>query len=156
MLRFNIPGDRDLAIAHLVLDFNGTLACDGHLIEGVSERLDGLADELTIHILTADTFGSAARETAQSPGCLTTLPATAQDRAKENYVLELGAQQVIAIGNGSNDRLMLAKAALGIALLQTEGAASATLLAADIVVPDILAALDLLTHPQRLVATLRL
>ncbi len=50
---------------------------------------------------------------------------------------------------------MLAAAALGIAVPGPEGAAAVTLAAADVVAPDILVALDLLTHPQRLVATLR-
>ena len=54
-----------------------------------------------------------------------------------------------------NDRLMLQTAGLGIAVMQAEGAAVETVLAADVVVPDIIAGLDLLLHPLRLVATLR-
>ena len=61
----------------------------------------------------------------------------------------------MAVGNGRNDRLMLKEAALGIAVLQAEGAAAEALLAADVVAPDILAALDLLLAPEGLIATLR-
>jgi soluble P-type ATPase len=61
----------------------------------------------------------------------------------------------VCIGNGRNDRLMLEEAGLGIAVVQREGAAVPTVLAADVLAPDILAALDLLTHPLRLLATLR-
>jgi soluble P-type ATPase len=61
----------------------------------------------------------------------------------------------VALGNGRNDRLMLKEAALGIALLQAEGAAVEALLAADVVAPDILVALDLLLAPDGLIATLR-
>jgi soluble P-type ATPase len=50
---------------------------------------------------------------------------------------------------------MLEAAAIGIAVLQAEGLAIETLLAADIAVPDIHTALDLLSSPQRLIATLR-
>jgi hypothetical protein len=50
---------------------------------------------------------------------------------------------------------MLERAALGIAVLGPEGLALSCLQAADVVVPDILAALDLLLFPRRLVATLR-
>lgn len=156
MLKITIPGDRDFNFAHLVLDFNGTLACNGHLLPGVPERLEHLAGKLTLHILTADTHGSVARETASCSVSLATLPEAAQDRAKEAYILQLGAEQVVAVGNGRNDRLMLARAALGIAVIQSEGAATDTLMAADLVVPNILAALDLLIRPQRLSATLRL
>jgi soluble P-type ATPase len=61
----------------------------------------------------------------------------------------------VCIGNGHNDRLMLQAAALGIAVLQTEGAAMAAVIAADILAPGIADALDLLLHPLRLAATLR-
>ena len=54
-----------------------------------------------------------------------------------------------------NDRLMLQVAGLGIVVVQAEGAAVQTVLAADVLSPDILTALDLLLHPLRLVATLR-
>ena len=50
---------------------------------------------------------------------------------------------------------MLQESALGIAVIQTEGAAAPTIQAADVVALDILDALELLTNPLRLVATLR-
>ena len=59
------------------------------------------------------------------------------------------------MGNGRNDRLMLQTAALGVAVCQAEGAAVPTMLAADVMGSDIQDALDLLIHPLRLVATLR-
>jgi soluble P-type ATPase len=68
----------------------------------------------------------------------------------------LGASRYLYIGNGRNDRLMLAAAAVGIAVVQAEGAAVETLLAADVAAPHIQTALGLLLNPGRLVATLRL
>lgn len=50
---------------------------------------------------------------------------------------------------------MLREAGLGICVMSREGVAVPTLLAADVVVPDILTALELLERPMRLVATLR-
>jgi soluble P-type ATPase len=50
---------------------------------------------------------------------------------------------------------MLSSAALGIAVLGPEGLAVEALRAAHVVVARIEDALDLLLHPQRLVATLR-
>jgi soluble P-type ATPase len=50
---------------------------------------------------------------------------------------------------------MLKEAALGICVMSQEAAAVETLLAADLVVPDIFAALDLLEKPLRIVASLR-
>src|SRR5215469_12567905 len=62
MLAIAIPGFRDLVLEHLVLDYNGTLAIDGRLIPGVREALAALSDQVEIHVVTADTFGSAASE----------------------------------------------------------------------------------------------
>ena len=89
------------------------------------------------------------------PARLIVIPPGDQARAKEEYVRQLGADLTVAVGNGRNDRLMLKEAALGIALLQAEGAAVEALMAADVVAPDILAALDLLLAPDGLIATLR-
>ena len=88
-------------------------------------------------------------------GEVVVLPAGSQDLRKRDYVGELGADITVAVGNGRNDRLMLEKAALGIAVIQAEGAAAATLTCADVVCTNITSALDLLIHPLRLVASLR-
>ena len=40
MITAEIPGWGSLEIKNLVLDFNGTIATDGRLIEGVASLLD--------------------------------------------------------------------------------------------------------------------
>ena len=155
MVEVTVPGSATLRLEHLVLDFNGTLACDGVLIEGVADRVACLAEVLRIHVLTGDTFGTAAAALAGFPCVVRVLQTTAQGDAKRDYVAALGAERVACIGNGRNDRLMMEEAALAIAVLQSEGALSATLAAADVVAPHIRDALDLLLRPQRLTATLR-
>jgi soluble P-type ATPase len=50
---------------------------------------------------------------------------------------------------------MLQAAALGIAVILQEGIAVETLVTADVVCKDIISALELLTNPLRLTATLR-
>lgn len=156
MLEINIPGDRKLQLKHMVLDYNGTIACDGDLIAGVKENLVALADQLQIHILTADTFGKA-RSGLEGIKCeLSIIDSNAQDVSKLEYVKRLGAENAVCVGNGRNDQLMLKEAALGIAVILEEGAAVAALKAADIVCTHIVAALELLTNPLRLMATLRI
>jgi len=155
MIRIPIPGFGALALERLVLDYNGTLAVDGKLANGVSERLRALSARLDIHVVTADTFGRARDALAGLPCELRVLPKPRQDAAKLAYVRRLGARRCACIGNGRNDRLMLRAAALGIAVLLREGAAAEALRAADVVCLDIGDALDLLVHPLRLVATLR-
>ena len=155
MLSIAVPGDRDLQLEHLVLDYNGTLACDGELIEGVEDLLRALAEDLQVHVVTADTFGKAESRLKGLPCQLVVLPPEKQDFGKLAYVRRLGPQTTVCIGNGRNDRLMLKQAVLGIAVVAEEGAATETLRAADVVCRDVLSALGLLTHPLRLTATLR-
>lgn len=155
MLEIAIPGAEILRLNDLVADFNGTLACDGALLPGVNESLRHLAQQLTLHVVTADTFGKAREALAGIPCQLAILPPGHQDSAKLRYVENLGAARCACIGNGRNDRLMLAAAGLGIAVVQGEGTAVGTLLAAQVAAPDIQTALGLLLYPARLVATLR-
>jgi soluble P-type ATPase len=155
MIALSVPGFGALALEHLVLDYNGTLAVDGRLLAGVRDALEALAEQLVIHVITADTFGLAGTELAGLPVNITIIPQEAQADAKLAYVEHLGADRVFAIGNGRNDRKMLAAAAVGVALAQAEGAAAETIAAADIVATGILDALDLLRNTKRLTATLR-
>ena len=154
-LAIEVPGLGMFAFEHLVLDFNGTLAIDGKLLPGVSERLVTLSTRLAIHVLTADTHGTAARALAGLPCTLEIVPPSGQAEAKRRFVEALGADRVAAIGNGRNDRSMLAAVRLGIAVVQAEGIAAEALATADLVVPTIVDALDLLAYPLRLIASLR-
>lgn len=155
MIELTIPGYKTLQFKNLVLDYNGTLAVDGELLPGVKDALRGLAKELQVHILTADTFGKVRSRVEGIPCELSILAVDNQDKGKLDYVKGLGAQNTVCIGNGRNDRLMLKEAALGIAVILEEGAALETLTSADIVCTGILPALELLTNPLRLTATLR-
>lgn len=137
---------------HLVLDFTGTLSKDGALIPGVPERLQALARDLTIHVLTADTFGTARKALAGLP---VTIRIIRDGDEKARLVSDLGGHVAIAVGNGRNDIPMMAVAGLGVAVVGPEGAAASLLAAADLVTRDILDAFDLISHPLRLKATLR-
>ncbi len=155
MIEITIPGHSRLNLNHLVLDFNGTMACDGKLIEGMKEVLESLCKKIDIHVLTADTFGSVVSELNGLDIKLSIILPDKQDEGKLKYLQELGSGGTVCVGNGRNDRLMLKYSTLGILVIQDEGASVDSLLFADIVCKDILSALELLTHTERLVATLR-
>lgn len=155
MISVDVPGLGKLQIEAVVLDYNGTIALDGNLLAGVLESLNALANQIKVYIITADTFGKAAAQCQALHGEIIILKKELGAEEKEAFVTSLGAQQVVAIGNGVNDALMLQKAALGILIIGHEGAAVKTLNAADIVVTDINEALGLLLHSKRLKATLR-
>jgi soluble P-type ATPase len=155
MITFTIPGYKTLEIQHLVLDYNGTLAVDGQLMDGVRGCLEVLSRDLSVHVITADTFGKVATGMQGIPCKISVLPPGNQDLAKLEYVKKLGAENTASMGNGRNDRLMLKESALGIAVILGEGAASVTLASADVVCLGIVQALELLMNPLRLTATLR-
>ena len=155
MIEIEIPGNKTLKIVHLVLDYNGTIAFDGALIDGVKKALDELSQMLTVHVITADTFGSVKKALEDIDCNLALIPLDRQDVAKQEYVKNLGCEKTVSMGNGANDRLMLKASALGVAVIQEEGAAFETLASADIVCTDIKSALSLLNNPLRLIATLR-
>jgi len=155
MWTLNIVGWKRLKIKYLVFDYNGTLSIDGKLLPGIAKKLILLAEQFSLHVVTADTFGMAAQELENLPCTLTILPKENQAEAKREYVKKLGAEQTAAVGNGRNDRLMLAEAVLGIVLLQAEGTAVVTFNNADVVCKQATDALDLFLHPKRLMATLR-
>jgi soluble P-type ATPase len=156
MININIPGKNEaLEISHLVLDFNGTLALDGRIKPRVADLLKKLAQQVQVHIVTAGTFGGVENEVRDIPCVLKVLDGPDQTAQKARYVEELGNESTACIGNGCNDRAMLKKAKLGILVIQEEGAAVDSLLAADVVCLDIQTALQLLLFPLRLTATLR-
>ncbi len=156
MIEVEIPGLAPFRLQHLVLDVNGTIAKDGQLIEGVPQLLSELRSKLVAHLITADTHGSQDVLDQALGLTATRIPLHDQANAKLDYIEHLGAERVVAIGNGANDAAMLAHAALGIVIVGPEGAAVDALLKARVAVSDIKTALELLLHPKRLVATLRI
>lgn len=155
MFELDIPGFGFIRLEHLVSDFTGTLSVDGKLLPGVKERLNKIAEFLKIHILTADTFGKAKTEIEGINCEIHILEGEGHDIQKEEYVNRLGAEGVIALGNGNNDRRMLAAAKIGIAVCLNEGCSKDAITSADIFVNSPMDALDLLLNPKRLRATLR-
>jgi P-type E1-E2 ATPase len=155
MFEITIPSRGLLRLQYLVLDLNGTIALDGQLLSGVSERVKRLRSSLDPWLVSADTQGTLSALAASLEIQVKRLDPGDECKQKAELVDGLGSHSVVAIGNGANDVEMLRQAALGIAVIGGEGLAAKCLTAADIVVPSIAAALDLLIYPRRLLATLR-
>ncbi len=155
MQELTIPGFGSLRLKHLVLDYNGTLACDGHPLPGTRERVHQLSFNLNVFVITADTFGQVDHILADWDCGLRILATEDQAQEKLAFIEELDQGACACLGNGRNDRLMLQAAGLGVAVMLQEGVAPEALQNSDIMAPGILPALDLLLHPQRLKASLR-
>jgi soluble P-type ATPase len=155
MITVAIPGSGILELKHFVTDFSGTLSEDGRVLPGVKEKLNELSGKLTIHVLTSDTFGRARQELEGVNCTLHVLEGEGHIYQKEKYVLDLGSESVVALGNGNNDALMLKAAILGISVCLKEGCSTEAANASKILVKSPLDAMDLLLNQKRVVATLR-
>jgi P-type E1-E2 ATPase len=155
MMIFDIPGYTRLEIKHVVCDYNGTIAVDGKLIDGVCEIINELSKELEFHVITADTYGFVERELKNVNCKLIKISNQNQAQSKLEYVSGIAKDRTVCIGNGNNDRLMLKEACLGIALVQEEGACVETLLSSTVVCKSIIDAFGYFKEPKRLIATLR-
>ena len=154
MIHIQIPGRETLTLSHLVLDYNGTIAADGNIIEGIRPRLAELSKDLSIWVITADTHGTAAGKCAGLPLQVLTFPTAEVGKIKAEQVRKLSGG-VVTVGNGFNDIQMSDAADLSVCVIGAEGCCSALLAHTDVAVTSIEAALDLLLIPDRLRATLR-
>lgn len=154
MLTVSIPGREELHLSHLILDYNGTIALDGEIIDAIRPRLEELARALKIYVITADTHGTAREKCAELPVKVLTFPTEQVGRIKAEEAVALRGG-VACIGNGYNDIQMSDVCGLSICVIGREGCCGALLSHADVVVTSIEDALDLLLKPHRLRATLR-
>ena len=153
MLEIDIPNYSQLRIAHLVTDVNGTLALDGALLPGVADLITMLRQHIEVHMLTANTHGKQAAIDAELGFAATIITRGGMEKAE--VVRNLGAENVVAIGNGVNDAPMCHAAALGIAVLGPEGTAHELMRVVQVLARDIQTALGMIAYPDRLRATLR-
>ncbi|MGA3020466.1 MAG: ATPase P [Candidatus Micrarchaeales archaeon] len=154
-MKIDVPGFGLLNLRYLVSDFTGTLSEEGKILPGVKPRLNQIAKELEIYVLTSDSFGTAESELKGVNCKVHIISKLNEDLQKEEFVKKLGPKSVVAIGNGNNDRKMIKIARLGIIVTIADGSAVSALTAADISVKSPVDALDLLLHPKRCKATLR-
>ena len=104
MIEIAISGYRKLKFDHLVMDYNGTLAVDGKITDGVKVCLEVLAENLQLPVVTADIFGKV-RPVLKDVSCkLSILAVGNQDVGKLLYVKDLDLERTVCIGNGRNDR----------------------------------------------------
>ncbi|WP_456479598.1 HAD family hydrolase [Nautilia sp.] len=152
-MKLNIQNVGEIEIENIVLDYNGTVAKDGEVKKSVKEYLKKLEKDFDIYVITSDTHGSAAENLNDTGVKLKILKSAEHTKEKEEFVKAL--KKVFAIGNGSNDALMLKAADIGVCVIEDEGASVKSVINADIVCKTIEDAFELLIKPKRIVATLR-
>jgi soluble P-type ATPase len=157
-IAIDIPGFGRREIKIVVSDYNGTHSRGGSVRPAVRRRLRKLAKLVDLHIVTADSFGTAEKELKGivKPHLLRT---SHHDVEKATYVSRFDLAHVAAFGNGNNDRLMLKAVkeggGLAVAVDNGEGCAIDALLNAHLFIAGAAHAIDLLLDPMRSKATLR-
>ncbi|WP_313757396.1 ATPase P [Tissierella sp.] len=154
LLIYEIPGRENIEVQNIVFDYNGTIAVDGKLINGVEELINKLAEYVKIYILTADTYGTVEKECIGINGKILTFPKDNAGDSKKEIVRSIKGNTV-CLGNGYNDIPMFKEAILSIAIIEREGASGELLSKADIVVKSTIDALNILLNKNMVKATLR-
>lgn len=150
-----IPNFKTLHITHIVCDYNGTIAKDGVVLPEIKVLFEKLSSIYTLHVITADTFGSVHSQLENYITKIKVLSSDNHTAEKAEYISALGNENCVALGNGNNDKDMLHLAAIGISILGDEGCSKDALLSSDLTCKSISEALNLLLHTKRLVASLR-
>ena len=155
-MEINIPGRGIIKIKNLLLDYNGTIACDGKLISSVKEKIEAIDKEgIKVHIVTADTHGTVKNQCADIPVQIQIFDNSNAAQNKREIVEKLGSENCICIGNGFNDGQMFEACSISVIVMGVEGCSAKSLMKADIVCKSIEDAFDLILKPNRIIATLR-
>ena len=157
MVSIDIPGRGKMNIENLVLDFNGTIAYDGNIKNGIREKIQRVHEMgINIYILTADTYHQAAEQCKDMPVTLEIFDVDNAALSKREIVNNIDSKLTMTIGNGNNDVEMFEESILSVAVIGDEGCAVKAIFAADIITNNIDDAIDLLLNPHRIKATLRM
>lgn len=149
MLLIQRPGQEPLEIEFILIDFEGTLAQDRRVHPKAKDKLNLLSKRTKLYILTKgekEIVEGALKKVKAEIFCL---EEGKSSQSKVDLMRQLGPERAVAIGNGLDDALMMEEASLGICVIGKEGAHGETVKRADLVVTDILDALDFLLKPLR-------
>jgi soluble P-type ATPase len=152
-MKYTIPGAEDIEITAIVIDFNGTLAVRGEVVQGAAEKINQMKQlGFRIILVTSDQRGNAKAAAAK----LGIEFVEAKDAgAKEKFMLTLDSGKVAAIGNARIDTGLYKKAKIRVATLQAEGIHTGILPFVDMIVPSVIDALDLFMDADTFVATMK-
>jgi len=155
VININVPGRCTYTIKNIIFDYNGTIAVNGKISDVTRKKLSLLCNMADVYVLTADTYGSAAKECEGLNLTLKTFPKDNAADYKAKIVEELGKDKTICFGNGYNDLKMFEVASISVAVLENEGMCGALLREATIFVKSIDDGINLLLNTNALIATLR-
>jgi len=154
MISIERPGQGNLEIEFILIDFEGTLASDRRVHPKAKDKINLLSKRTKIYILAKGEKEGVEESLRRVKAEIFWLPEGDFSRRKLDLLRQLGATRTVAIGNGVDDAPMIEEAGLGICIISKEGTSAEAMKRADVVVSNILDALDFLLKPLRQKATL--
>jgi soluble P-type ATPase len=156
MIIIQRPGEEPLEIEFILLDFEGTLVQDRRVHPKAKDKINLLSKRTKIYILTKGEEESVGEVLKKLKVEIIFLKEGEASERKLSLLRQLGTKRSVAIGNGVDDAPVIEEAGLGICIIGKEGASAEALKKADVVVTNVLDALDFLLKPLRQKATLGL
>jgi soluble P-type ATPase len=154
MIFIERPGQGNLEIEFILIDFEGTLAFDRRVHPKAKDKINLLSRRAKIYVLTKGEKEHAEEVLKKVKAEITYSMEGKSSQQKLDLLRQLGANRTVAIGNGLDDVPMIEEAGFGICVLGKEGTLSEAIKEADVVFMNILDALDFLLKPLRQKATL--
>jgi len=154
MISIERPGQGNLEIEFILIDFEGTLASDRRVHPKAKDKINLLSKRTKIYILAKGEKEGVEESLRRVKAEIFYLTEGDFSRRKLDLLRQLGPTRTVAIGNGVDDAPMIQEAGLGICIISKEGTSAEAMKRADVVVSNILDALDFLLKPLRQKATL--
>lgn len=154
-MKIDIPNVDVFNIENIVFDFNGTLATDGKVPPRVYRQILGLTQDFNVYIITADTFDTVKEIFSGTEVHVKVVSKANGSMDKKALVESLNPKETIALGNGSNDALMLKISGISLAVLGHEGLSLEALENSDLMIKNINDFFEMMKEPKKLIATLR-
>jgi len=154
MITIQRPGQKPLEIEFILIDFEGTLASDRRVHPKAKDKINLLSKQTKIYILTKGEKEVVEESLKRVKAEIYYLTEGEASQRKLDLLRQLGATRTVAIGNGVDDIPMIEEAGLGICVIGKEGTSVEAMKKADVVVSNVLDALDFLLKPLRQKATL--
>jgi soluble P-type ATPase len=154
MITIQRPGQEPLEVEFILIDFEGTLASNCRVHPKAKDKINLLSKRTKIYILTKEEKETSEETLRKVKAEIFYLTEGEASQRKVNLLRQLGETRAAVIGNGVDDAPMIEEALLGICVMGKEGTSAEAMKKGDVVVLNILDALDFLLKPLRQKATL--
>ncbi len=154
MILIHRPGQNPIEIEYILIDFEGTLATDRRVNPKAKDKINLLSKRTKIYIFIQSEKEIALKSLKNTKAEIIFISEGKACEEKLNFIRQIKPENSVVIGNGKSDVQIIKESALSFCVTGREGAYKEALIHSDIIVNDIIDALDFLLKPLRQKATL--